>query len=173
MIYQLGTYRVEIDDKAWVAPSASVIGNVKLSAGSSVWFNAVIRGDNDHILIGADSNVQDGAVLHADPGTPLTVGRGVTVGHKAMLHGCEIGDYSLIGMNAVVLNGARIGHHCLIGASSLVTEGKIIPDYSLVVGAPARVIRTLTEQQWRSLEETSANYVSNAAKYRELLSPQG
>lgn len=173
MIYPLGMYRVEIDDKAWVAPSASVIGNVKLSSGSSVWFNAVIRGDNDRILIGANSNVQDGAVLHADPGIPLTVGRGVTVGHKAMLHGCEIGDYSLIGMNAVVLNRARIGHHCLIGANSLVTEGKIIPDYSLVVGSPARVIRTLTEQQWRSLEETSANYVNNAAKYRELLSPQG
>lgn len=173
MIYKLGSQLVEFDDSAWVAPSASVIGNVKLSAGSSVWFNAVIRGDNEGIIIGPDSNVQDGAVLHADPGIPLTIGRGVTVGHKVMLHGCEIGDYTLIGMNAVVLNNARIGHHCLIGANSLVTEGKIIPDYSLAVGTPARVIRTLTEQQWRALEDTSANYVSNAAKYRELLSPLG
>lgn len=173
MIYDLGSSKVDADISVWIAPGACVIGEVTLAANSSVWFNAVIRGDNASISIGPESNVQDGAVLHADPGTPLTLGRGVTVGHKAMLHGCDIGDYSLIGINAVVLNNARIGHHCLIGANSLVTEGKIIPDYSLVVGSPARVIRTLTEQQWRALEATSANYVSNAARYRQQLTPRG
>jgi len=173
MIYSLGNDRVDAHSSVWISPGAHVMGRVTLAEGCSVWFNAVIRGDNDTIAIGPESNVQDGAVLHVDAGAPLTIGRGVTVGHKAMLHGCDIGDYSLIGINAVVLNNARIGHHCLIGANSLVTEGKIIPDYSLVMGSPARVIRTLSEEQWRSLEQTSANYVRNAAKYRQSLRMEG
>ncbi len=169
MIYSLGALEVEADADSWVAPTAVVVGRVRLAAGASVWFNAVVRGDNDRITIGPGSNVQDGAVLHADPGSPLTLGRGVTVGHKAMLHGCEVGDYSLIGINAVILNGARIGRHCLIGANTLVTEGKAIPDHSLVVGSPARVIRQLSEEQRLELEATGAHYVDNARRYRALL----
>ncbi|HEY0208868.1 gamma carbonic anhydrase family protein [Acerihabitans sp.] len=169
MIYSLGPYKVEADPDSWVAPTAVVVGRVRLAAGASVWFNAVVRGDNDDITIGPGSNVQDGAVLHADPGSPLTLGRGVTVGHQAMLHGCEIGDYSLIGINAVILNGARIGRHCLIGANTLITEGKVIPDYSLVVGSPARVLRQLSGEQQQALAATAANYVDNARRYKALL----
>lgn len=153
----------------FVAHNASVIGNVEMHEKSSVWFNVVIRGDNELITIGPESNVQDGAVMHTDPGIPLTLGRGVTVGHKAMLHGCEVGDYSLIGINAVVLNGAKIGKHCLIGANALIPEGMEVPDGSMVIGAPGRIKRELTEQQQSMLEMSAAAYVRNAARYRQSL----
>ncbi|KXS51352.1 MAG: Acetyltransferase [Marinobacter sp. T13-3] len=155
----------------FVAPNASVIGSVKLLENASVWFNVVIRGDNDLITIGPESNIQDGSVLHTDAGIPLTVGRGVTVGHKVMLHGCQIGDYSLIGINAVVLNGAKIGKHCLIGANTLIPEGMEVPDGSLVVGSPGKIKRELTDEQKKMLELSAAHYVENASRYVTNLKP--
>lgn len=172
MKYSLGDIRVEMADTAWIAESASVIGNVRLEAGASVWFNAVLRGDNELILIGENSNVQDGAVMHTDMGYPLTLGKGVTVGHKAMLHGCTVGDHSLIGINAVVLNGAKIGRNCIIGANALVPEGKVIPDGSLVVGSPGKVVRQLTEEQQQAVALGGDYYVHNAERYRRELKPQ-
>lgn len=155
----------------FVADNASVIGSVRLLDKASVWFNVVIRGDNELITIGEQSNVQDGAVLHTDPGLPLNIGRGVTVGHKAMLHGCDVGDYSLIGINAVVLNGAKIGKHCLIGANTLVPEHMVIPDGSMVIGSPARVKRQLSLEQQKMLEMAALSYVKNAAHYLGNLQP--
>lgn len=152
-------------DEYWIAPSASVIGRVTLKKNVSVWFGAVVRGDVESIIIGENSNVQDGSVLHADPGYPLSIGPGVTVGHMAMLHGCEIGSNSLIGIGAVVLNGAKIGRNCLIGARALITEGKVIPDGSLVVGAPGRVVRTLTEDEIKGLTVSADHYVANWKRY--------
>lgn len=172
MKYRLGDDRVEMADDAWIAETATVIGKVRLEAGASVWFNAVLRGDNELILIGENSNVQDGAVMHTDPGAPLTLGKGVTVGHNAMLHGCTVGDYSLIGINAVVLNGAKIGRNCIIGANALVPEGKEIPDGSLVMGSPGKVVRQLTEQQQQAVAAGAAHYVHNAERYRRELRPQ-
>lgn len=172
MKYSLGDTRVEMADSAWIAETATVIGNVRLEAGASVWFNAVLRGDNELILIGENSNVQDGAVMHTDPGSPLTLGKGVTVGHKAMLHGCTVGDGSLIGINAVVLNGAKIGRNCIIGANALVPEGKEIPDGSLVVGSPGKVVRQLTEQQQQTVAAGADHYVQNAERYRRELKLQ-
>ena len=155
----------------WVAPSATLIGRVVLKRNASVWFNAVLRGDNEPIVIGEDSNVQDGAVLHTDMGSPLTVGREVTVGHLAMLHGCEIGDGALIGIGAVVLNGARIGRGCLIGAKALIGEGKVIPDGSVVLGAPGRVVRTLDADAQATLRLGAAHYVDNWRRYAAGLRP--
>jgi len=155
-----------------LAPSAVVCGEVQIGEGSSVWFNAVIRGDNELITIGENSNVQDGAVLHTDPGFPLTIGSGVTVGHKAMLHGCTIGDNSLVGINAVVLNGATIGRNCLIGANALVTEGKEIPDNSMVLGSPGKVVRELTPEQIEGLRRSAKHYVDNARRFQSGLRPQ-
>lgn len=172
MKYRLGNARVEQHPQSWVAPSATLIGKVRLEAGASVWFGAVLRGDNELIHIGEDSNVQDGAVMHTDMGSPLTLGKGVTVGHNAMLHGCSVGDYSLVGINAVVLNGARIGKHCIIGANALIAEGKEIPDGSLVVGSPGKVVRELTEQQKKLLEASAAHYVQNARRYATGLAEQ-
>ncbi|KIQ06406.1 MULTISPECIES: gamma carbonic anhydrase family protein [Pseudomonas] len=172
MKYRLGNARVEQHPQSWVAPSATLIGKVRLEAGASVWFGAVLRGDNELIHIGEDSNVQDGAVMHTDMGSPLTLGKGVTVGHNAMLHGCSVGDYSLVGINAVVLNGARIGKHCIIGANALIAEGKEIPDGSLVVGSPGKVVRELTEQQKKLLEASAAHYVQNARRYATDLAEQ-
>jgi len=170
MKYRLGDLRVETHPSSWAAPTATLIGKVRLQARASVWFGAVLRGDNELIDIGEDSNVQDGTVMHTDMGSPLTLGRGVTVGHNAMLHGCTVGDYSLIGINAVILNGARIGKHCIIGANALIPEGKDIPDGSLVMGSPGKVVRELTEQQMRMLEASAAHYVHNAQRYaRELV----
>jgi len=170
MIYRLGQSAVEIvGDDVFIADNATVIGRVRLENNVSVWFNAVIRGDNDLITVGENSNIQDGSVLHTDPGIPLTIGKYVTVGHKAMLHGCTIGDCSLIGINAVILNGARIGRNCLVGANSLITENKEIPDGSLVVGAPARVIRTLSPRQQDALKESAEHYVENFKRYRKEL----
>jgi carbonic anhydrase/acetyltransferase-like protein (isoleucine patch superfamily) len=151
---------------AWVADSAQVIGNVTLEERSSVWFGVVARGDTASIYIGAGTNVQDACVLHADAGKPLTVGVNVTVGHKVILHGCTIGDGSLIGMGAVVLNGAKIGRNCLVGAGALVTEGKEFPDGTLIVGSPARVLRSLTEAQIESLAQSAAHYQENARRFR-------
>ncbi|MBE0489981.1 MAG: gamma carbonic anhydrase family protein, partial [Halomonas sp.] len=144
-IYQYGEHRPDLQDDVYVAETADVIGQVTLKAGASVWYQAVLRGDTDHLEVGEQSNIQDGAVLHADPGFPLRVGRGVTVGHQAMLHGCTIGDGSLIGIQAVILNGAVIGDNCLVAAGAVVKEGAEFPPNSLIVGAPAKVIRELSE----------------------------
>ncbi len=170
MIYSLGDQQVElVGEDHFVAENAMVIGNVRLENNTSVWFNAVIRGDNELITVGENSNIQDGSVLHTDPGVPLSIGRNVTVGHKVMLHGCFIGDNSLIGINSVILNGARIGKNCLIGANSLITENKVIPDGSLVMGSPARVIRTLSPEQRAALIASAAHYVENFKRYRKSL----
>lgn len=170
MKYRLGNARVETHPDSWIAPDASVIGKVRLDAGASVWFGAVLRGDNELIHIGEHSNVQDGAVMHTDIGYPLTLGKGVTVGHNAMLHGCTVGDYSLVGINAVILNGAKIGKYCIIGANALIAEGKEIPDGSLVMGSPGKIVRELTEPQKKMLEASAAHYVHNAQRYaRELV----
>ena len=172
MKYRLGDACVDTHPDSWTAPNATLIGNVRLEEGASVWFNAVLRGDNELILIGKDSNVQDGAVMHTDMGYPLTLGTGVTIGHNAMLHGCTVGDYSLIGINAVILNGAKIGKHCIIGANSLIGEGKEIPDGSLVMGSPGKVVRDLTDEQKKLLEASAAHYVKNGQRYARDLQVQ-
>ena len=173
MLYSLEGKKVRlIGDEHFVADNATVIGNVELHDRSSVWFNVVIRGDNDPIVIGEGSNIQDGSVLHTDPGFSLTLGKDVTVGHKAMLHGCEVGDGSLIGINAVVLNGVKIGKGCLIGANSLVPEGMDIPDFSLVVGSPAKIKRTLSAEQVEGLKENAHHYVENMRRFNSGLEPQ-
>ena len=168
-LYEVAGQRPQVDATAWVADSAQVMGWVRLAARASVWFGCVLRGDVDDIVIGEETNIQDGSVLHVDPGVPLHVGARVTVGHKAMLHGCTVGDESLIGIGAVVLNGARIGRHCLVGAGALVTEGKEFPDGSLIVGAPARVVRQLTPEQIEGLRHSAQHYVENAARFRATL----
>lgn len=172
MKYRLGDSRVEADPQSWVAPNATLIGKVKLEAGASVWFNAVLRGDNELIHIGENSNVQDGTVMHTDMGSPLEIGKGVTIGHNVMLHGCSVDDYTLIGINSVILNGAKIGKYCIIGANSLIGEGKVIPDGSLVMGSPGKVVRELTEVQKKMLEASAAHYVHNAQRYARDLAPQ-
>lgn len=174
MIYELDGRSPEIRGSGhFVADNATVIGSVLLDDKCSIWFNVVIRGDNDLITVGPETNIQDGSVLHTDSGVKLTLGRGVTVGHKAMLHGCEVGDYSLIGINAVVLNGAKIGKHCLIGANALIPEGMIVPDGSLVVGSPGKVKRELGDDQKKMLELSAAHYVQNGARYVRELKPVG
>lgn len=170
MLYDLEERRVElVGEGHFVADNATVIGSTVLEPNASIWFNVVIRADNDRIVIGEDSNVQDGAVLHTDAGIPLVLGRGVTVGHKAMLHGCTVGDYSLVGINAVVLNGARIGKHCLIGANALIPEGMEVPDGSMVLGSPGRVKRSLSDAERAGLEAAAQHYVDNARRYRTQL----
>jgi len=169
MLYKLDDVQVQLPERCFIADTAVVIGNVIIRNDASIWFNTVIRGDSDPIDIGEETNIQDGAVLHTDPGYTLRLGRGVTVGHKAMLHGCDIGDYSLVGINAVILNGARIGHHCIIGAHALITENTIIPDGSLVVGAPGKIIRELSPAHQSKLEATAAHYVRNGERYRNGL----
>jgi carbonic anhydrase/acetyltransferase-like protein (isoleucine patch superfamily) len=165
-VYELDGTAPRIAESAWVADSAQVIGNVELAEDASVWFGAVIRGDTETIRIGRGSNVQDLSVLHADLGMPLTVGENVTVGHKVMLHGCTIGDETLIGIGAIVLNGAKIGRHCVVGAGSLVTEGKEFPDGSMIIGSPARVVRQLTPEQIEGLRRSARHYVENGRRYR-------
>jgi carbonic anhydrase/acetyltransferase-like protein (isoleucine patch superfamily) len=167
MIYQLGADKVTLGENTYIAPGAHVMGKVILHDNSSVWFNAVLRGDCDLITIGEGSNVQDGAILHTDYGFPMLVGKGVTIGHKVMLHGCQVGDYTLIGINAVILNGAKIGHHCLIGANALVTEGMEVPDYSVVMGSPAKVVKTIKPEQAALLEGSAAHYQKNAQRFKE------
>ena len=172
MKYLLGSSSVEAHAQSWVAPNATLVGKVKLESGASVWFNAVLRGDNELIHIGENSNVQDGTVMHTDMGFPLNIGKGVTIGHNAMLHGCTVGDYSLIGINAVILNGAKIGKNCIIGANSLIGEGKEIADGSLVMGSPGKVVRELTDVQKKMLEASAAHYVHNAQRYARDLAEQ-
>ena len=171
MIYALETRIPEIDADAWVADSAQVIGDVTLEQGASVWFGAVLRGDNERITIGAHSNVQENCVLHTDMGFPLTVGADCTIGHGVVLHGCVIGDESLIGMGATVLNGAQIGRNCLIGAGALVTEGKVFPDGALIMGTPARVVRMLEPGELSRFRQSAAHYVENARRFRAGLRP--
>lgn len=166
MLYRLDELRVQLrGDGHFVADTAALIGNVILEAHASVWFGAVLRGDNEPITIGTGSNVQDGVVMHTDPGFPLTLGANVTVGHMAMLHGCTVGDNSLVGINAVVLNGARIGRNCLIGAGALVPEGREIPDGSLVIGSPGKVKRELTPDEIAGLSRSAEGYVAKAQRY--------
>ena len=164
-LYEFAGQSPSLAGGAWVAPSADVIGDVRLGADASVWFGAVIRGDNTPILIGARSNVQEGAALHSDPGAPLTVGEDVTVGHHAILHGCTVGARSLIGMGAIILNRAVIGEDCIVGAGALVTEGKTFPPGSLIVGSPARVARTLDDTARAMLLASARIYVSKAKDY--------
>ena len=165
-IYRLADAEPRIAPGAWVADSASVLGRVVLAEGASIWYGAVLRGDNDWIGVGRNSNVQDGSVLHTDAGVPLTLGEGVTVGHLVMLHGCTVGDGSLIGIQSVVLNGAKIGRNCLVGAGSLITEGKEFPDNCLIVGSPAKVVRELSPEQIERLRFSAAHYVEQAARHR-------
>ena len=168
-IYRLGDDVPRLAPGAWVAETAQVIGRVAMGEDASVWFGAVLRGDNEWITLGARSNVQDGSVLHTDMGSPLTLGDDVTVGHQAMLHGCTVGDGSLVGIQAVVLNGARIGRHCLVGAGALVTEGKAFPDGSLIVGSPAKLLRPLTDQELARMARGAAHYADNARRYAATL----
>jgi len=173
MIYSLNDRRVRFEGKpGYIADNATVIGKVTFAAGSSVWYNVVIRADGDEVYIGENSNIQDGSVLHVDPGFPLHVGSNVTVGHKVMLHGCTVGDGSLIGINAVVLNGAKIGKRCLIGANSLVPENMEIPDGSMVMGTPGRIKRTLSDEEQLMLGVSAENYVQNAILHNEHLELQ-
>ena len=172
-VHRLGDTAPELPPpgECWIAPGAVVLGRVRLERGASVWFGAVLRGDNELILVGENSNVQDGAVLHTDMGAPLTLGRNDTVGHQAMLHGCTVGDNSLIGIKATVLNGAVIGRDCLIGAHALIPEGKVIPDGSLVMGAPGKVVRELDAAAKQRLQAGALHYVENWRRYARELAP--
>ncbi len=168
-IYLLGSRRPQLDPQSWVAPNAIVIGDVRLARNASIWWNATVRGDNDPISIGEDSNIQDQCVLHTDEGVPLTIGREVTVGHLVMLHGCTIGDGSLIGIGSVLLNRAVIGKGCIVGANTLVPEGKVFPDHSLIVGSPGKVVRQLDADQVARIRLSAAHYVDNWQRYQREL----
>ncbi|MBC7452544.1 MAG: gamma carbonic anhydrase family protein [Massilia sp.] len=172
-IYQLGDDAPHIDPSAWVAESANLIGKVTLGAQTTVWFGVTIRGDNERITIGAGSNVQEGTVMHTDMGYPLDIGSGVSIGHQAMLHGCTIGDGALIGIQAVIMNGAVIGRGCLVGAGALVTEGKHFPDNTLILGSPAKAVRTLTETDSARLRENAESYVLRGVRYQADLKKIG
>ena len=171
MKYSLGDRRVVCKGDYWIAPDATVIGSVVMGPNASVWFGCIVRADNDTITIGENSQVQDGCVLHVDPGFPLTLGKGVSVGHMAMLHGCTIGDGSLIGIKSVILNGAKIGRNCLIGANSLITENKVIPDGSLVVGSPGKILRQLSAEEIRNVNSFADWYVREFKRYQQELRP--
>jgi len=173
-LYSIDGIQVELpkEGEYWIAPNAVIIGQVKLGSYASVWFGALIRGDNDIIHIGARTNIQDGCVLHTDKGYPMEIGEGCTVGHMAMLHGCTIGSNTLIGIGSTILNGARIGANCIIGAHSLVPEGKKIPDNSLVMGTPGRVVRDVGSEQAGQLKKISQHYVDNLVRYNKGLAPQ-
>jgi carbonic anhydrase/acetyltransferase-like protein (isoleucine patch superfamily) len=164
-LYSLGDLKPQLGEGAWAAPSADLIGDVRLGPRASVWFGAVIRADNTPILIGEESNIQDGAVGHSDPGFPLTIGARVTVGHQAILHGCTIADDCLIGMGARILNGSVVESECIVGAGALITEGKAFASGSLIVGAPARVVRQLTDEERQLLRESAAHYAEKAQRY--------
>src|SRR5690606_8789530 len=168
-IYQLGEFAPTIDPTAYVTDSATLVGQVHVKARASIWFNVTIRGDNEPIVIGEGSNVQEGSVLHADPGFPLNIGKEVTIGHMAMVHGCTIDDGALIGIQAVVLNGAKIGKNCVVGAGALVTEGKEFPDNSLIVGSPAKAIRTLSDEEIRRFHGAAESYLRRSVEFREKL----
>ena len=169
MIYDFEKHTPKLDPNCWVAPNAVIIGDVTLEKNSSIWFNATLRGDIENIHVGEGSNVQDGSVLHTDPGCPLKIGKNVTIGHMVMLHGCIIGDNSLIGIGAVILNNAKIGKNCIIGAKALVTENKEIPDNSLVIGSPGKVIREVTEEEKKAVAENTKHYQDNWKKYSKSI----
>ena len=170
-MYELDSVAPRVAASAWIADSAQVMGQVELGEDASVWFGVVVRGDTDVIRIGRGTNIQDGSVLHADAGKPLLIGDHVTVGHKAMLHGCTVGDGSLIGIGAIVLNGATIGKGCIVGAGALVTEGKAFPDGSMILGSPAKAVRSLSPEQQEGLLRSARHYVENAARFRSGLKP--
>jgi len=172
-IYQLGEHVPDIAATAYITDSATVVGRVTIKANSSVWFQVTVRGDNEDITIGENCNLQEGAVLHADPGFPLTLGDNVSVGHQAMIHGCTIGEGSLIGIQAVILNGAKIGKNCLVGAGALVTEGKEYPDNSLILGTPAKVVRSLSETDIANLRRIADNYVTRSREFKNTLKKIG
>ncbi|MCV6585047.1 MAG: gamma carbonic anhydrase family protein [Marinibacterium sp.] len=172
-LYALDGRHPEIDEDTWIAPDANVIGTVILKPGASVWFGATLRGDNEPIVVGEGTNVQENCVFHTDMGAPMTIGRNCTIGHKVMLHGCTIGDNSLIGMGATILNHARIGKNCLIGAGALIPEGKEIPDGSLVMGVPGKVIRQLDEAAIKALEMSALHYQQNMRRFRDKLEVVG
>lgn len=172
-LYALDGHVPELDGDTWVAPGANLIGKITLLAGASVWFGCTLRGDNERIIVGAGTNVQENCVFHTDMGYPMSIGVNCTIGHKVMLHGCTIGDNSLIGMGATVLNGAVIGKNCLIGAGALITEGKVIPDGSLVMGAPGKVVRQLDEAAIEGLTQTALNYQGNMRRFRSGLTVEG
>ncbi|MCH2248617.1 MAG: gamma carbonic anhydrase family protein [Cognatishimia sp.] len=165
-LYSLDGVSPQINEDSWIAPDANLIGKIVVEEGASVWFGATLRGDNEEIVIGKGSNVQENTIMHTDMGYPLTVGEGCTIGHKALLHGCTIGDNTLIGMGAVILNGAKIGKNCLIGANALITENKVIPDGSLVMGSPGKVVRELEEQGIQGLRASALNYQQNMRRFR-------
>jgi carbonic anhydrase/acetyltransferase-like protein (isoleucine patch superfamily) len=170
-IYALGDHAPQLHPDTWVAPDANLIGKVVLDEGASVWFCSTLRADHEEIRVGEGSNVQENCVMHVDPGFPLTIGKNCTIGHKVMLHGCSIGENSLIGMGAIVLNGAKIGKNCLIGAGALITEGKEIPDNSLVMGSPGKVIRQLDDAAAQKLTLSALHYQSNMRKFRDTMKP--
>ncbi|ACV35273.1 gamma carbonic anhydrase family protein [Accumulibacter sp.] len=167
--FVIGSRRPQIDPDSWIAPTAIVIGDVRLARNASIWWNATARGDNDPISIGENSNIQDNSVLHTDEGVPLSIGRDVTVGHLVMLHGCTIGDGSLIGIGSVLLNHSVIGKGCIVGANTLIPEGKTFPDYSLIVGSPGKVVRQLSEEQVARIRLSADHYVANWQRYRREL----
>ena len=168
-IYQLGEHAPGIDPSAYVADSANIIGKVSIAANASIWFDVTIRGDNELISVGTNSNVQESCVLHTDPGFPLNIGPNVTVGHQAMLHGCTIGEGSLVGIQSVILNGAKIGKNCLVGAGALVTEGKEFPDNSLIIGSPAKAVRTLSDEDVARMHRNTENYVKRGQLFKQSL----
>ena len=171
MKYSFEDRKVVCKGDYWIAPNAIVIGSVIMEPNASVWFGCIVRGDDDTITIGENSQLQDGCVVHVDPGVPTTIGKGVSVGHMAMLHGCTIGDGSLIGIKSVVLNGAKIGKNCLIGANALIAEGKEIPDGSLVIGSPGKIVRQLSPEEIRNINSFAGHYVQQFKRYRESFSP--
>ena len=168
-IFALGEKQPVIADDAWVAPNATVIGDVRLAANASIWWNATLRGDNDPIHIGENSNIQDGSVLHTDEGIPMHIGNNVTVGHLVMLHGCTVGDGSLIGIGSVILNRAVIGKNSIVGANTLIPEGKVFPDGVLIIGSPGKVVRELSKEEIAKLQKSAAHYVDNARRYKDHL----
>jgi carbonic anhydrase/acetyltransferase-like protein (isoleucine patch superfamily) len=170
-VYSLDGDTPEIAQDCWIAPDAVLIGKVRLLKGASIWFGAVLRGDNEWITIGPDSNVQDHSIIHADPGQPVIIGRCVTIGHRVIVHSAEVGDHSLIGMGAVLLNRARIGARSLVGAGALVTEGKTFEDGKMILGAPAKVLRDLTPEEVQGIEKSAAIYVGHAGRYAKGLTP--
>ena len=169
MFYDLENKKVKNSGENWVAPNAVIIGDVTLEKNTSIWFNATLRGDIENILIGEGSNVQDGSVLHTDPGYPLKIGKNVTIGHMVMLHGCEVGDNSLVGIGAVVLNNVKVGKNCIIGSKSLLTENKIIPDNSLVMGSPGKIIRNVTSEEVKKIHDNAVRYQQNWKKYSKSI----
>jgi carbonic anhydrase/acetyltransferase-like protein (isoleucine patch superfamily) len=168
-IYQLDDKVPEVHSSAYITETANIIGKVRVEANASIWFDVTIRGDNEVITIGENSNVQEGCIMHTDPGYPLTIGKNVTVGHQAMLHGCVIGDGALVGIQAVILNGAKIGKNCLVGAGALVTEGKEFPDNSLIIGSPAKAVRTLGEEEIQRMHGNTAKYVERGQFFKQHL----